>query len=70
MARVKLPEDVAARYDLVNWKGPGKQDFGRYGTIDIERLTPARASVLVARKFPHLREKPKQAPPKEDKGKK
>ena len=49
-----LPESTAQEYKLVNWVGGHTQDFGKHGTIDLRKLTPQRAAVLVAKGFKKL----------------
>ena len=43
---VTLPAAVAQKYTLVNWVGGSKQHFGKYGTIDVTKLTMRRADKL------------------------
>lgn len=66
---VKLPAAVAEKYNLVDY-GPGshKQVWGKYGEIDITKLTLEKADRLFKNKWPKLalKEPPKAA---SDKGK-
>jgi len=43
---VKLPEEVAKKYNLVNWKGSPAQLFGTRGLIDVSKLTIEKADQL------------------------
>ena len=52
-----LPEATAREYELNQWTGGHRQDFGRFGTIDLTKLTPQRAAALVAKGFKKLRKK-------------
>lgn len=51
----QLPAEVAKVYDLVNWTGGHKQDFGIvFGTVDLSTLTVAKAESLVKKGFTKL----------------
>lgn len=55
MSQVKLPAEVAAKYDLVNWVGGHTQDFGTvWGTVNITELTLRKAENLVRKGFPKV----------------
>lgn len=55
MSQVKLPAEVAAKYDLVNWVGGHTQDFGAvWGTVNVNTLTLRKAENLVKKGFPKL----------------
>lgn len=56
----QLPSEVAELYELVNWKGGRRQVFGRFGLVDLDKLTVAKANNLAAKGFKKLRLK--QAP--------
>ncbi|MCB0597754.1 MAG: hypothetical protein KDD28_26990 [Phaeodactylibacter sp.] len=58
MSKVKLPTEVAEKYELVDWVGGNRQTFGRHGLIDIDKMTLRRADALVRAGFPKLRIKP------------
>jgi len=62
MKTVSLPPATAADYELVNWVGSHKQDFGTFGVIDVSTLTPAQAEKLVQRGWKKLRRKSAAAP--------
>lgn len=61
MAKVTLPAEVAAKYDLVGWHGGHRQNFGKYGIIDLHTLTLKQADRLVEKGFTKLKLKPKAA---------
>jgi hypothetical protein len=45
-----LPPEVAEKYHLKHaWEGSARRFFGRYGWVDITKLTLARADSLYAR---------------------
>lgn len=52
---VKLPDDVAAKYELVNWVGSPRQIFGQLGLVDLNTITLKRAESLVNKGFKKLR---------------
>lgn len=58
---VALPEAVAKEYELINWTGGHRQNFGRFGDIDISKMTPAFAARLVQMGFSKLKKKEKSA---------
>lgn len=53
-----LPKEVSEKFELVNWKGGPVQLFGRFGKVDITKLTVKRAEALVANGFSKLKTKP------------
>jgi hypothetical protein len=53
-----LPKEVAEHYELVGWKGGPVQVFGRFGVVDINKLTLRHARNLVNRGFKKLKAKP------------
>lgn len=56
----KLPAEVAAKYDLVDYGNGGpKQVWGKHGTVDLETLTLKRADRLYAEGWPKLKLKEK-----------
>lgn len=58
----KLNADTAKQYDLVDWVGGKKQYFGtKFGTVDVQTLTPEQAKRLVSRGFKKLRKKGSKA---------
>jgi hypothetical protein len=57
----ELPEEVAKNYELVNWVGGPRQHFGRYGDIDLDKMTEAQAQRLVQMGFPRIKKKEDQA---------
>jgi hypothetical protein len=75
-----LNAEVAKDYELVDWTGGHRQDFGKYsswlqgGVLDLSTLTLDQAARLVEMKFPKLRKResmravaPAAAPAKESK---
>lgn len=43
-----LPKEVAAKFEVINWKGGSRQVFGkRFGLIDLTTLTEQKATALV-----------------------
>ncbi len=56
VTRVKnqLSDEVAALYQLKNWKGGTRQDFGRFGIVDLSTMTVKSAARLVSMGFPKL----------------
>jgi len=52
---IKLPPEVAAEFELVDWEGSTRQVFGKYGTVDLKTLTLRKARSLYKRKFKKLR---------------
>jgi hypothetical protein len=52
--KVELSEDVAKKYELVNWVGSHKQYFGKHGIIDVNIMTVAQADALVKAEWPRL----------------
>jgi len=59
MAKVTLPAEVAAKYDLVGWHGGHRQNFGKYGIIDLHTITLKQADRLVEKGFTKLKPKAK-----------
>lgn len=54
----QLPSEVAKVFDLVNWTGGVKQDFGPvFGTVDLSTLTVQKAENLVRKGFTKLARK-------------
>lgn len=49
-----LPEDVAEKFEVKNWKGGHRQDFGLFGVVDLINLTIPKAERLVKRGFSKL----------------
>lgn len=62
MAKAKLSPEVAEKFELVNWKGGSRQNFGRFGVVDLETLTVKHAARLVALGFKKLKAKPAPKP--------
>lgn len=58
MTTVKLPAEVAEQYELVDWVGGHRQNFGRHGVVDLSKMTLRRADALVRAGFSKLRRKP------------
>lgn len=53
-----LPAGVAKHYELVNWIGGTRQSFGKkFGIVDLEKMSIARAASLVSLGFKKLRKK-------------
>ena len=46
-----LSAEVAAQYEIVNWTGGHRQNFGKFGIVDLKVLTPKDAELLVKMKF-------------------
>lgn len=57
--KVQLPPEVAAKYDLINWVGSARQDFGKFGIVDISTMTIARADSLFKKGWKKLELKQK-----------
>jgi hypothetical protein len=59
-----LNKNIAEHYELVNWKGGPVQVFGRFGVIDLQKLTLKQARRLERMGFAKLKAKPakKQKP--------
>lgn len=51
---MKLPTDVAAKFKLVNWQGGKKQNFGKFGIVDLETITIQTATRLHNKGFSKL----------------
>lgn len=51
----QLPAEVAKHYQLVNYKGSTKQFWGKFGSIDISRLTLQQANALYQRGWTKLK---------------
>lgn len=54
--QVKLPEEVAKKYQLVNYTGGDTQVWGKHGTITVSKITLEQAARLVKNKWPKLQE--------------
>lgn len=55
-----LPTEVAAKYQLVDYgKGGPKQVWGKFGTVDLDTLTLAKADRLYENGWPKLKLKEK-----------
>ena len=59
--RIDMPlkKDVAKKFQTVNWKGGDAQIFGRFGTVDLSKLTIKQAENLIKRGFSKLAKKKK-----------
>jgi hypothetical protein len=55
MSKIKLPSDVAAHFELVEWTGGTRQHFGKYGLVDLEKITLTQAKKLASKGFPKLK---------------
>lgn len=55
-----LNKTVAEKYEVVNWKGGHVQDFGKFGVVDLSKLTIPDADALVKIGFQKLRLKATQ----------
>jgi len=53
----KLPTEVAKLYKLVNWVGSTRQHFGKFGIIDLEKMTVGKAESLISKGFTKLKKK-------------
>jgi hypothetical protein len=64
---MKLNKEIAEHYELVGWKGGPVQVFGRFGIIDLDKLTLKQARRLERMGFAKLKPKPakKQKPANE-----
>ena len=60
-SQVKLPDAVAAEFELHQWQGSHKQYFGRFGTIDLNKITLDQAERLVSMGFNRIRKKAAKA---------
>jgi len=70
MPKLNLPAEVAAKYDLVNWVGGHRVNFGPFGLIDLNTITLAQADRLHEKGFTKLKlkkEKPKTTAKTDDK---
>ena len=56
-ANAYLPREVAEHYEVIGWQGSHKQNFGKFGIIDIKTMTLTRAGSLVSRGFKKLTRK-------------
>jgi|GEM_PF-2749344 len=54
-----LSEVISKDFELVNWVGGHRQEFGKFGVIDLTKLTPQRATSLIQRGFSKLKAKSK-----------
>jgi hypothetical protein len=54
-----LPKAVAKHFDLVDWVGGHRQNFGRFGNIDLKTLTLDQAKRLAKAGFSKLKAKGK-----------
>lgn len=61
MSKLKLPAEVAEKFTLVNWVGGHRQNFGKFGVIDLTKITVDQATSLVKRGFTKLKAKTKKA---------
>lgn len=62
MAQIKLPAEVAQKYELVNYgTGSHRQRWGKYGIIDVNELTLEKADRLHKAGWPKLKLKPAAA---------
>ena len=52
---IKLPAEVAEKFELVDWEGSSIQIFGKFGRIDLEKMTVKKAEQLVKRGFKKLK---------------
>lgn len=57
---VKLPAEVAEKYQLKNWTTGPLANVGKFGTVNINKLSLVQAERLVARGFPYLVARPKK----------
>jgi len=60
-----LPSELSEEYEVINWKGSHRQVFGRFGVVDLSKLTKKRAEKLIQSGFSKLRRKSKKAKEKE-----
>lgn len=56
-----LPPEVAEKYEVVNWTGGHQQQFGRFGRINLKKLTLDKATLLIRGEFSKLKERPPKA---------
>ena len=49
-----LPKDVAEKFKIVKWTGGHIQAFGRFGVIDLSKITLDHANSLSRRGFPKI----------------
>ena len=58
MSKSKLPPELAEKYELVNWRGGHRQNFGPViGDVDLTTLTEAGCEKLILRGFTKIRRK-------------
>lgn len=50
-----LSKETAEVVEVVNWVGGHRQDFGRFGIVDLKTLKPGVAQRLVRQGFSKLR---------------
>lgn len=63
---VKLPAEVAERYDLVGWTGSARQYFGtKMGYVDVSTITMADADRLARLGFRYLKPRAKASKEKD-----
>lgn len=62
-----FPEELAKEFKLVDWVGGHVQNFGRFGTIDLSKLTQEGVERLIAKGFTKIEKKKAKSAPIADK---
>lgn len=56
-----LPKEISDKYELVDWVGGHRQNFGSFGDIDLSQLTEQQVERLISKGFKKIRKKSKAA---------
>ena len=52
-----LRQEVAERFEIVDWWGGNRQNFGKFGIVDLSTMTVAQAQRLVNMGFTKIKPK-------------
>lgn len=52
-----FPKELQSEYELVNWVGSHRQEFGRFGIIDLSKLTKDKVERLISKGFKRIQRK-------------
>ena len=52
-----LPQEVAQRFEIMDWWGGHRQNFGKFGIVDLSTMTVAQAQRLVNMGFTKIKPK-------------
>jgi len=58
-----LSQELSKEFKLVGWLGGTRQNFGKFGIVNLKTLTPAQADSLIQRGFKKLARKDAKADP-------